>query len=94
MIVRPSTRPGKKLMAVFDNGRVVHFGAKGYGDYTLYYRRSPALAAAKRRQYIARHGAAEDWRDPYAAATLARYILWERPTVRGAVAAYARRFGV
>lgn len=92
--VRRSTRPGKKLMAAFDDGTVTHFGATGYQDYTTYWARDPAEARRRRRQYIARHSRAEDWRDPRAAGTLARYVLWERPTVKEAVTAYRRRFGV
>lgn len=92
--VRRSTRPSKKLMAVFDDGAVVHFGARGYGDFTEYWRRDRQLARAKRAQYIARHGATESWTDPARASTLSRYILWERPTVHAAIAAYRRRFRV
>ncbi len=92
--VKRSTRPGKKLMAVFDDGTATHFGAAGYQDYTTYAARDPAEARRKRRQYIARHARGEDWRDPRAAGTLARYVLWERPTVEAAVTAYRRRFRV
>lgn len=92
-----SPRRDKKLVAVFsDRGRIrrTHFGAAGYGDFTVYWRRDPQMARAKRRQYIARHGAQEAWTDPTAASTLARHILWERPTVRDATARFRRRFGV
>ena len=95
--VSESTRAGKKLVAVFDVGgitRSVHFGAASYGDYTAYHAQDPALAAEKRRGYIRRHGATEDWTDPTTAGTLSRYVLWELPTIPAAVAAYRRRFGV
>lgn len=92
MILAPSPRPGKKLVATFADGTRTHFGASGYGDFTLYWKKDPRLALDKRRQYIARHGATEAWTDPRAAATLARYILWEKPTVPAALAAYRRRF--
>lgn len=87
-----STRRDKKYMAIFEDGTVTHFGGKGCGDFIQYSRRSPALANAKRAAYIARHGATESWRDPTAAATLSRYLLWEKPTLREALAAYKRRF--
>lgn len=95
MAVRPSPRRDKKLVAIFDVGgrpRSVHFGARGYGDYTTYWKASPKLARQKREQYIQRHGATETWSDPTTPATLSRYILWERPTVKAAVAAFRRRF--
>lgn len=96
-LVRRSPRRAKKLVAVFvRDGQTIetHFGASGYGDYTTYWRQSPVLARAKRQHYIARHGARETWTDPAAAATLARYILWERPTVSASIAAFRRMFRV
>lgn len=92
--VSRSPRLGKKLVARFSDGTETHFGAKGYGDFTLYWRRDPALALDKRRQYIARHSRQERWNDPRAAGTLARFILWEHPSVVEAVRMYRRRFGV
>ena len=97
--VTRSARRGKKLTAVFESpsGRrlIRHFGAAGHGDYTLYWRVSPRLAAEKRRQYIARHGrGGEDWEDPTTPGALSRYLLWEKPTLREALAAFRARFSV
>lgn len=89
-----SPRRGKKLVAEFSDGTVSHFGAEGYRDFTVYWAADPEVAARKRRQYIARHAATERWDDPRSPATLARYILWERPTVAAAALAYRRRFAV
>jgi hypothetical protein len=47
--VRPSTRPGKKIMKLYcDNGKekLVHAGAKGYGNN---------YSAAARKSFNARH---------------------------------------
>jgi hypothetical protein len=92
--IRKSTRNGKKLVATFDDGRSVHFGARNYGDYIYYSSINPSLAKKKRVQYIARHGATESWKDPATPATLSRFILWEHPTLRGSVVAYKKRFRV
>ncbi len=93
-----SPKKEKKLMAVFDLGKgktkTVHFGAKTYGDYTIYHKKDPKLAYEKRKQYIARHSAAESWRSPTTPATLSRYVLWEKPSVRAAISAYRKRFNV
>ena len=89
-----SSRVGKKYVAEFDDGKRVHFGANGYGDYIRYSRVDPLLANKKRMQYIARHGAMEQWNDPTTAATLARYILWEKPTMAESIRYYKRRFKV
>lgn len=94
MSVRPSPRLGKKLVARFDDGSVVHFGAEGYDDFTRYWRRDPSLARQKRRLYVARHHPREDWTDPTRPGTLARYLLWEKPTIGEAVRAYRRRFSL
>jgi hypothetical protein len=93
-----SPKKEKKLMAVFDLGKgktkTVHFGAKTYGDYTLYHKKDPELAKEKRKAYIARHSATESWRSPATAGTLSRYVLWEKPSIRSAISAYKKRFGL
>lgn len=75
--LRTSWRPDKKLVAIFDTHAPVHFGARGYGNYEKYKAVDAVLAEAKRRQYLARHGAAESWTNPHAASTLSRYVLWD-----------------
>lgn len=94
MKIVPSTRKDKKWLAVFQDGRKTHFGGRGYMDYTLYYKQNPTLARKKRQQYISRHGKTETWTNPYKASTLSRYILWEKPQLTDAIAAYRRRFSL
>mgnify|MGYP003647173055 FL=1 len=70
MKFKPSTRQDKRLMVQFANGVVVHFGSKNgqtfidHGD------------KLKRSNYLTRHGASEDWSDPYKPGTLSRFLLW------------------
>ena len=93
--IRRARNPAKKLEAVFDDGRVVAFGAAGYGDYVRYHRKDRVLAAAKRRAYLGRHGSgSENWTRPDTPGSLARWILWESPDLAAAVDAYRKRFGV
>lgn len=96
--VSRSPKKDKKLVAVFETAsggkKTVHFGAKSYGDYTIYRRKDKELAEQKRKQYIARHRSSENWRSPTTPGALSRYILWEKPTVKSAVAAYKKRFGI
>ena len=66
----PSTRADKKWMAERD-GKRVHFGARGYDDYTTH--KDP-----ERRLYILRH-LHEDYSNPMSPAWLSRYLLWEKP---------------
>ena len=79
-------------MAVFtlDNGRIrtVHFGSAGASDYTQH--RDPV----RKQRYLARHAPSEDWDEPTTAGALARWILWNKETLRESVADYARRFDI
>lgn len=88
--IRPSKRNGKKMVAVFDlesgRQRTVHFGADGMSDYTLH--RDPA----RKRRYLARHQARENWNDPMTAGALSRWVLWNKETKRGSIADFKRRF--
>lgn len=93
--VEESTRPDKKLQAVFSEpAKTVHFGARGYGDFIEYSKHSRAIGDAKRAAYIARHGATETWTRPDTAATLSRYILWEKPSLGAAISAFRTKFHV
>jgi hypothetical protein len=84
--VTPSSRPGKKWEAKFSDGKVVHFGATGYEDYTQH--KDPA----RRDQYLTRHRSSEHWNDPQTPGCLSRYILWEKTSKNAAVSAFKKRF--
>ena len=86
--IKPSTRKGKKLVAEFEDGTKTHFGAAGYSDFTKHQDEE------RKQRYIARHSANESFRDPKAASTLARYVLWNKPTLSASVADYKKRFSV
>lgn len=95
--IGPSPQKTKKMMAVFiddfrETYKTTHFGARTYGDYTVYWKLNPDLARAKRRQYMLRHRVRENWSDPTSAGALSRYILWEKPTISEAIRAFRRRF--
>ena len=63
-------------------------GAKGYEDYT------PHRDEKRRRNYLSRHKSREDWgrSGVMTAGWLSRYILWEKPTIKEAVAAANRLY--
>jgi len=89
--VRPSTRPGKKYMATFEtDGKhiVRHFGASGYDDYIK------SGSEKKKNSYIARHGATESFKDATAPSTLARFLLWNKPTLSASIADFKERFNL
>ena len=59
-----------KYVAVFDNGKRVKFGAKGYGDYTTH------KDEERRASYRTRHSKDLKTNDPYRPGYLSYYILW------------------
>lgn len=89
-----STNPDKKYMARFEvdgRERTTHFGAAGMKDYTLH---SKLDREARKRAYDARHRPNEDWSDFMSAGSLAKYILWNKPTISASITDYKRRFNL
>jgi hypothetical protein len=70
MEIKPSTRKNKRLMAVFSNGKTIHFGNLGSQTYIDHH------DIDKQRNYIKRHQPNEDFENPYSAGALSRWILW------------------
>jgi hypothetical protein len=86
VVIRPSKKLDKKMDAVFPDGKVISFGAKGYSDYTLH--KDPE----RRARYLARH--ASDPKSITTAGGLARDILWSKPSLSEAVKFAAKKHGV
>lgn len=94
--IRPSKSKGKKYDAVFSakdaktgktKTKTVSFGAAGMSDFTKH------RDEERKRRYIRRHRANENWRDAYSAGALSRYVLWNKPTLSASIKDYKRRFG-
>lgn len=88
MKIYESERKDKRLKAEFDNGKTVHFGYK-YGNTFIDHQDE-----IKRKNYIKRHRVRENWKDPYKAGTLSRYLLWEKRDLHEAIRFFKRKFGV
>jgi hypothetical protein len=88
--ITKSERKDKKLKAVFSDGKIVHFGGAGCGDFIMYSKIDHKLGDAKRRAYIARHAKSpgENWSDLRSAGALSRYILWEKRTLPASIRYY------
>lgn len=58
-----------------DAGRkkTIHFGDASMKDYTLF---SAGERAERKRAYLSRHAATEDWSNPETAGFWSRHILW------------------
>jgi len=83
-----SDRKGKKFVAKFDDGTQTHFGAAGYEDYTTHGDED------RKQRYLDRHRANENWNDFKSAGSLARWILWNKPTLSASIQDYKKRFGL
>jgi hypothetical protein len=78
----------KKLRATFSDGTHTDFGYKGMSDYTKH------KDSARKQRYIARHKKREHWNSPKSAGALSRYVLWNKPSLRGSISDYKKRFGL
>ena len=98
VIIKLSDKPDKRYMAVFyDKNKKVkttHFGyaitdrgIKKYGSTYIDHKNDDLKEA-----YIARHKVNEDFNDYMSAGSLARFILWEKKSLRDAINDYKRRF--
>jgi hypothetical protein len=90
--IRKSHRREKKWDAVFDKDgkeKVVSFGQKGYSDFTKH------KDVTRRNRYLKRHsGMGESWNKPDTPGALAKWILWNKPSLRGSISDYKRKFGM
>lgn len=80
--VRPSTRERSKWVIIRPNGQAIHFGAKGYDDYTQH------RDEKRRANYCARAGAIKNklghlaGTDPAAPNFYAMRLLWDCAPLR------------
>lgn len=76
--LRASSKPGKKLQITAPDGRTVHFGAAGMGDFIHYTLAKDPAAEEHRRRYRARATKIRgNWKaDPYSPNSLALAVLW------------------
>jgi hypothetical protein len=94
VVIKRSTNPKKKMMAVFfKDGKKIkttHFGASGYDDYTK------TKDKKQRSRYINRHtNSRENHSDYKSAGSLSRYILGGSSTsIQANIRAYKNRFNL
>ena len=75
IVISKSNRKDKKLKAVIDNKKTIHFGASGYSDYTKHKDDNRKDAC------IRRHKKNENWTDFKTAGFYAKHILWNKPSI-------------
>ena len=92
--LQPSTRSGKKYMVTIISGddkrKIVHFGAKGYSDYTKHKTKS------RMRRYVKRHRSRENWNKSGmdTAGFWAKWILWDKPSLSASIKHVEERFNI
>jgi len=81
----------KKWRVVFENGKHVDFGQKGYSDFTIH--KNPH----RMKLYVQRHsGMGETWskRGFQTAGFWSRWLLWSKPNITEAKKLIHKKFGL
>ena len=89
--IKPSTSQGKKMMAIFYDEakkkvKTTHFGAIGYESYPDHQ------DLQRKMNYIQRHEARENWKDPMTAGTLSKFLLWNKPSLSASYKDFRSKF--
>ena len=87
----PSVKKDKKYDAHFSDGTVTHFGAKGYQNYGG-VGKEKHLDENRKKAYLRRHSATENWNDFKSPGALSRWVLWNKPSFRASVSDFKKRF--
>jgi len=81
VVLRTARNGIHKFTAVFPDGKSVHFGRKGYSDFTKH--KDPQ----RMQMYLTRHRKRENWTRTgrYTAGFWSRWLLWSRPSFKSAL---------
>jgi hypothetical protein len=88
VVIQPSKSKTKKMDAIIDGKKTVHFGQKGASDFTLH--QDP-----KRKQlYLNRHQKHEDWTKSgiNTAGFYSKHILWNKKSIEASVDDLNKRY--
>jgi hypothetical protein len=91
--IKKSPRPEKKLRATFSDGTKIDFGAAGMQNYGG-VGKERHLDKERKKRYIQRHKARENWNQPKTAGALSRWVLWNKETLKASISDYKRRFNL
>ena len=87
IVISPSNKTDKKYEARIDGKKSIHFGAKGYEDFTIH------KDTERKERYLQRHrGMGEDWNNPLTAAFYATNLLWNKTSLAESIRDTNRRF--
>lgn len=85
-----SSRKDKKWMIIMPDDTKVHFGAKGYSDYTKHKDKG------RKNRYISRHEKNENWKKSGidTAGFWSRWILWNKPSLMDSIKSTENKFNI
>ena len=87
VVISKSERSDKKMKATINGKKTIHFGAKGYEDFTTHNdpkRRDNYIARTSKQDHSKQNVASPAW--------MSRFILWEKPTLKGAVESANKKY--
>ena len=87
LIISPLEK--KKYRIIFENGKKIDFGAKGYEHFTDGHKDTK-----RQHNYLARHYKRENWLDPYTAGFWSKWLLWSRPDMNDAISDIKKIFNI
>jgi hypothetical protein len=82
------TKRYKVVITDGDKKKTIHFGAKGYENFTMHKDNE------RKYRYIDRHKKREDFQDPFTAGFWALHTLWNKPTIQGSLNDIKRNFDI
>lgn len=94
IVMKRSNKSDKKYMVIITDNKgkkkTVHFGAKGYSDYTKH------KDAERKGRYVTRHKAKENWSKSgiNTPGFWSRWILWNKPGLKTSIKDTERRFKI
>ena len=88
VVISKSDNKNKKMKAVINNKKTIHFGAKGYEDFTTHKDKD------RKRLYIDRHKKREDWgaSGVDTAGFYSKHVLWNKDTLTKSVEDLNKKF--
>ena len=86
--ISKSNKSEKKLKAVIDGKKTIHFGQAGASDYTKH--KDPE----RKERYIERHKKRENWGKSGVdtAGFYSRWVTWHKPTIEASVKDLNKKF--
>ena len=87
-LISVSENPKKKYDVVTPECKVIRFGDSEHQDFTMHKDK------ARKELYLARHNSRENWEDLNKAGAWSRFLLWNKPTLKGSIRDMEQKFNI